>query len=125
MGSRRDGLTVTEESRRERPLHRSFMVHGFILAILVIYAAPIIGVALTSVQSNAEIAARGVWHIPENASLENFFDVWGNTATPRYLLNSFLVTIPATFLSVLGGVLLAVGAVFFFTARGARVARRR
>ena len=58
-------------------------MHGFILAILVIYAAPIIGVVLTSLQSNAEIAARGVWHIPEAASFDNFTDVWGNTATPR------------------------------------------
>jgi len=92
--------------RRARPISRSFLVHGFILAMLVIYAAPIIGVALTSVQTNAEIAARGVWHIPEDASLDNFFDIWQNTATPQYLINSFLVTIPATFLSILGGVLL-------------------
>ncbi len=97
---------VHEETRRARPLSRSMLLHGFILAILVIYAAPLIGVVLTSLQSNTEIAARGVWHIPENASLENFLDVWGNTSTPRYLLNSFMVTIPATFLSVLGGVLL-------------------
>jgi ABC-type glycerol-3-phosphate transport system permease component len=82
------------------------MLHGFILATLVIYAAPIIGVGLTSLQSNAEISARGVWHIPEAASLANFADVWQDTPMPRYLLNSFLVTIPATFFSVLGGVLL-------------------
>jgi multiple sugar transport system permease protein len=100
------GMTVTQETRRARPMSRSFVVHGFILAMLVIYAAPLIGVLLTSVQSNAEIAARGVWHIPESATLENFIDVWTNTSTPRYLLNSFMVTIPATFLSVLGGVLL-------------------
>ncbi len=100
------GLTVTEQNRRERPLHRSFVLHGFILAMLVIYAAPIIGVVMTSVMSNAEISARGVWHIPEDATLQNFFDVWNDTPTPRYLLNSFMVTIPATFLSVLGGVML-------------------
>jgi ABC-type glycerol-3-phosphate transport system permease component len=56
--------------------------------------------------SNAEISARGVWHIPESATLGNFVDVWNETPTPRYLLNSLLVTIPATALSVLGGVLL-------------------
>ena len=78
------------------------MLHGFILVILVIFAAPIIGVVMTSLQSNAEIAARGVWHIPENASLANFQDVMANTPLPRYLLNSFLVTIPATFFSVTG-----------------------
>ncbi|MFV2063446.1 MAG: carbohydrate ABC transporter permease [Chloroflexota bacterium] len=94
------------EQKRARTLSRSLVVHGFILAILLIYAAPLIGVLLTSLQSNAEIAARGVWHIPENASLANFEDVWNNTPTPRYLLNSFLVTLPATFFSVMGGVLL-------------------
>jgi multiple sugar transport system permease protein len=101
------GMTVTSDNRRVRPLSRSLVVHGFILAILVIYAAPIIGVVLTSLQSNPEIAARGVWHIPEAASLDNYADVWANTPMPRYLLNSFLVTIPATILSILGGVLLA------------------
>lgn len=99
-------LTANVEGRRARPPSRSLMLHGFILVILIIFAAPLIGVALTSLQSNAEIAARGVWHVPEKASLDSFFDVWSDTATPRYLLNSFLVTIPATFLSVLGGVLL-------------------
>lgn len=103
---RRTEVGRTQTSRRARPWYRSLALHGFILAILVIYAAPIFGVALTSVQTNAEIAARGVWHIPQAASLDNFLDVWNNTATPRYLLNSFLVTIPATVLSVLGGVLL-------------------
>jgi multiple sugar transport system permease protein len=105
MGS--GSMALGSDGQRARPWYRSFVVHGFILAILVIYAAPIIGVLLTSVQTNAEIAARGVWHIPEAASLDNFFDVWNDTPTPRYLLNSFLVTIPATFLSILGGVLLA------------------
>jgi ABC-type glycerol-3-phosphate transport system permease component len=102
----RAGVTVTEENRRARPLSRSILVHGFILAVLVVYAAPIIGVLLTSVQTNAEIAARGVWHIPEAASLANFEDILANTPTPRYLLNSFLVTIPATAISILGGLLL-------------------
>jgi multiple sugar transport system permease protein len=104
MGSA--GMTVSGEAQRTRPLSRSFVLHGFILALLVIYAAPIIGVALTALQTNAEIAERGVWHIPEAASLDNFTDVWNNTPMPRYLINSFLVTIPATFFSILGGVLL-------------------
>lgn len=99
-------MAVTHEARRARPLSRSLVVHGFILAMLVIYAAPILGVLLTSVQTNAEIAARGVWHLPEAASLDNFVEVWSETPLPRYLLNSFLVTIPATVLSVLGGILL-------------------
>ena len=93
-------------SQRKRPLNRSLLVHGFILVVLAIYAAPIIGVLLTSLQTDSEIAARGVWHIPESATLANFQDVWTNSPTARYLFNSFMVTIPATAISVLGGVLL-------------------
>ena len=81
-------------------------MHGFILAVLVVYAAPIIGIVLTSLQTDAEISARGVWHIPENATLDNFAEIWRDTPMQRYLINSFLVTIPATVISVAGGVLL-------------------
>jgi len=98
--------TQVAEQKKARPLHRSLLVHGFILAVLVIYAAPIIGVLLTSLQTDPEIAARGVWHIPENATLDNFVDVWVNSPTVRYLINSFMVAIPATAISVLGGILL-------------------
>ena len=89
-----------------RPFYRSAVLHGFILVLLILYAAPIIGVVLTSLMSNGEIAARGVWHIPENASLDNFVEVWTNSPMATYLINRFLVTIPATAVSVAGGVLL-------------------
>jgi ABC-type glycerol-3-phosphate transport system permease component len=92
--------------RRVRPLSRSLLLHGFILALLVVYAAPIIGIVLTSLQTDAEISARGVWHIPESATLDNFAEIWRDTPMQRYLINSFLVTIPATVISVAGGVLL-------------------
>jgi multiple sugar transport system permease protein len=97
---------VRAAEERARPPSRSLLLHGFILAILIVYAAPIIGIILTSLQTNAEISARGVWHIPENASLVNFQEVLTDAPMLRYLLNSFLVTIPATALSVAGGVLL-------------------
>jgi len=98
--------SISAAAPRARGRATSLLVHGFILAVLVVYAAPIIGVLLTSLQTNVEIAARGVWHIPETASLANYADVLANTPTPRYLLNSFLVTIPATAISILGGLLL-------------------
>ena len=91
---------------RARPVHRSALLHLLILLLLLVYAAPIIGVLLTSLMSNGEIALRGVWHIPENASLANYEEVWSNSPIATYLINSFLVTIPATAISVAGGVLL-------------------
>ena len=66
--------SVSEE--RTRPIHRSALLHLLILLLLLVYAAPIIGVLLTSLMNNGEIALRGVWHIPENASLANYDDAY-------------------------------------------------
>ena len=46
---------VRVAERRARSPSRSFLLHGSILALLVVYAAPIFGVILTSLQTNAEI----------------------------------------------------------------------
>jgi len=85
---------------------RSLLLHAGLLGLLAIYAAPIIGVLLTSIQSNAEIAAQGVWHLPASPTLDSYRDVLGSSSAGRYILNTFLVTIPATVLSVGGGLLL-------------------
>ena len=53
------------ESRRSVPDPGAsrLLLHGFILAVLVVYAAPIIGIVLTSLQTDAEIfSTRRVAH---------------------------------------------------------------
>jgi ABC-type glycerol-3-phosphate transport system permease component len=92
--------------RRVRSPGRSAPLHAGIVALLVVYSAPVIGVILTSLQSNAEISLNGVWHLPQQPSLANFVEVLTNSPAGRYLLNTVLVTVPATALSVSGGLLL-------------------
>jgi multiple sugar transport system permease protein len=92
--------------RRARPAGRSVLLHAGIIALLVVYSAPVIGVLLTALQSNAEISLNGVWHLPQQPSLDSFVDVFTHSAAGRYLLNTVLVTVPATALSVTGGLLL-------------------
>jgi ABC-type glycerol-3-phosphate transport system permease component len=92
--------------RGHRRSHESVLLHGLVIALIVLWAAPIIGVLLTSLQSNAEISARGVWHLPESPSLANYAEVLQDSPTGRFLFNTFLVTVPAVALSVAGGLLL-------------------
>lgn len=95
-------------------------IHLAIVAALVVYCAPLVGVLLTAFQTNAEISARGVWHLPAAPTLASFAEIFSHSGTARYLLNSVLVTIPATILSVSCGLLL--GYVFSqaeFRGRGA------
>ena len=82
------------------------LLHAGILALLVVYSAPVIGVLLTALQSNQEISLQGVWHLPQNPSLTNFIEVLTNSPAGRYLLNTVLVAVPATALSVTGGLML-------------------
>lgn len=91
---------------RARPAARSLLLHGGIIALLVIYSAPVIGVVLTSLQTNAEISLNGVWHLPQQPSLASFIEVLTDSPAGRYLLNTVLVSVPATALSVTGGLLL-------------------
>jgi multiple sugar transport system permease protein len=100
MAERRSGERIGR-----RP-GRSAALHAGIIALLVVYSAPIIGVALTALQSNAEISLHGVWHLPSQPTLDSFVEVLTNSPASRYLLNTFLVAIPATILSVTGGLIL-------------------
>lgn len=74
-----------------------------LLVFVIIYLIPILGVALTSFKTNAEIAARGIWAPTGALTVDNYLSVWRETNTPRYLLNSLLSTVPAVAISITGG----------------------
>jgi ABC-type glycerol-3-phosphate transport system permease component len=93
-------------SEGRRSLPRAALLHAGIIALLVVYSAPVIGVVLTAVQSNAEISLNGVWHVPQQPTLDSFVEVLTESPAARFLLNTVLVTVPATALSVVGGLLL-------------------
>lgn len=75
---------------------------------LVLWLAPLIAVALFSVRPEADFTAGNYWGLP--SSFE-FFANYGqvfNSAMPRYILNSFMITVP----TVIGAVALSAMAGF-------------
>ncbi len=81
--------------------------------LLIIWLLPIIAVAMTSVRGAADLNSGNYWGLPtEWQILENYTAVFKNTPIVRYILNSFLVTIPtvigALTLSCLAGFALVV-----------------
>lgn len=81
--------------------------------LLIIWLLPIIAVAMTSVRGAADLNSGNYWGLPtEWQILENYTAVFKNTPIVRYILNSFLVTIPtvigALTLSCLAGFALGV-----------------
>ncbi|MCY3875125.1 MAG: carbohydrate ABC transporter permease [Rhodobacteraceae bacterium] len=76
-----------------------------LLCLAVLFLAPTLGVLLSSVKTTREIAFGELWSIPARIYLGNFAEVISNPAVHRYFLNTFLVTVPATTLSIAFGVL--------------------
>ncbi len=79
---------------------------------LVLWLFPLIGVAVTSVRPASDLAQGNYFGIPSYLAFENYGDVFRNTPMGRYILNSFIVTIPTVIgsvaLSLLTGFALAI-----------------
>ena len=85
---------------------RKILLYLLITIIAVVYILPVIGVVLTSFKLNAEIAKEGLWTLPKILHLDNYKEVWFVANIQTYMKNSFLVTFPATFISISLGILM-------------------
>ncbi|MCA3480113.1 MAG: carbohydrate ABC transporter permease [Rhodobacter sp.] len=79
---------------------------------LLVWLFPLLGVAVTSVRPASDLAQGNYFGIPSYLAFENYGDVFRNTPMGRYILNSFVVTIPtvigAVALSLMTGFALAI-----------------
>lgn len=69
----------------------------FLLGFTVIYMFPFFSALITSVRTMDDITLNGFWSIPRELTLSNFSNAWTQARVSRYLLNSFIITIPALF----------------------------
>lgn len=103
-------LTLAASTRAAEPSTRQ---HRIVLAalyftltlIVIIYSLPGIGVIISSFKTTQEISRGGLWAIPTQINFNNYTEAWNNGNVRTYVVNSFLVTIPATFFSIAIGVL--------------------
>ena len=97
-------MSMTESAPRTEPGVLRRRAGLIVLVIFVgVYLVPVLGVVLTSLKTNAEIAERGIWAPTGNLTLDNYFEVWRKANTSRYLINSIQVTLPAVVISIAGG----------------------
>ena len=79
---------------------------------LLLWLFPLLGVAVTSVRPASDLAQGNYFGMPSYLAFENYADVFRNTPMGRYILNSFIVTIPtvigAVSLSLMTGFALAI-----------------
>jgi multiple sugar transport system permease protein len=92
-------------SRRGINQRRKLLIYGFMTLLVIAYSLPLLGVLLTSLKTTEEIAREGLWNLPNFLNWSNFSQAWLQGNGRVYMVNSFLVTIPATIGSITCGVL--------------------
>jgi len=80
-------------------------VFTVLCVLAVLFLLPTVGVLLSSIKTTREISMGQLWSAPASLFLGNFTEVLGNPAVHRYFLNTLLVTLPATAVSITLGAL--------------------
>lgn len=71
--------------------------YGGLTVLTLLWLLPVIAAFITSFRTMDDIAINGFWSIPRALSLRNFEEAWTNAQVNKYLLNSFIITIPSLF----------------------------
>lgn len=66
-------------------------------AVALAWLLPVVAALITSFRTMDDIAIRGFWSLPKDLGLNNFQRAWIDARVSKYLLNSFIITIPALF----------------------------
>ena len=86
----------TPIQRRPIWLQRSYRIS--LPIALLLWLLPLIAIALTSIRSISDINAGNYFGLPDNFSLfSNYTEIFTQTKMATYLINSFLIVIPAVF----------------------------
>jgi multiple sugar transport system permease protein len=67
----------------------------FLIGFTLLYMSPLFSAVVTSVRTMDDISLNGFWSIPQEITFQNYIDAWTRGNVSRYLLNSFIITIPA------------------------------
>ena len=78
---------------RQRVLH--ILLYIFLVVFTLLYMMPLFSAVVASLRTQDDISLNGFWSIPEQFTFENYPKAWVDGRVNRYLLNSFIITIPA------------------------------
>jgi multiple sugar transport system permease protein len=89
--------TVKTQSGNRRTIGRftRIMLYLFVIVFALTYMTPFFSAIITSVRTQDDLSLHGVFSIPQEITLQNYPQAWTQGRVSRYLLNSFIITIPA------------------------------
>lgn len=78
---------------RQRVLR--ILLYIFLVVFTLLYMMPLFSAVVASLRTQDDISLNGFWSIPEEFTFQNYPEAWTRGRVSKYLLNSFIITIPA------------------------------
>jgi multiple sugar transport system permease protein len=78
---------------RQRVLR--ILLYIFLVVFTLLYMMPLFSAVVASLRTQDDISLNGFWSIPEEITFQNYPEAWTRGRVNKYLLNSFIITIPA------------------------------
>lgn len=98
---------MTIAARGSAQVVKDRIITAFIGVFALLWIFPLAWTLWSSFRPYKEIRARGTFSIPERFGLFNYSDAIKRMELPTYLWNSFIITVPAVFLTLFFGSLIA------------------
>lgn len=86
---------TTIGSKKRAAVMSKVFLYLFLTVFTLTYMMPFFSAILTSVRTQDDISLNGFFSAPREIVLENFSEAWVKGRVSRYMLNSFIITIPA------------------------------
>lgn len=83
------------EGNKTSRIIQNLIAYGFLTTLTLIWLLPIIAALVTSFRTQDDISINGFWSWPQVMSWSNFIKAWTAARVSKYLLNSFIITIPS------------------------------
>ncbi len=90
-----DTTNLVYVKKRNWKPYRIALFYVFIIPLLFIWLVPIFMTLVTAVRSIEDITMNGPFSLPTELELGNFSEAWSRGGLSHYMVNSFIITIPA------------------------------
>jgi multiple sugar transport system permease protein len=98
---------VVNKEYRDRQKRKDTAISIFIGIFALAWVFPLIWTLYSSLRPYIDLQANGVFSVPETLNLENYFNAIRRMNLPLYFTNTAIITIPAVFLTLFLGSLMA------------------
>ncbi len=89
-------LTQAGRVERQRPFRWGLLFQYLGLTLLtLLWLLPVFAAFITSFRTMDDITTHGFWSLPTKLILDNFIKAWTSARVSKYLVNSFIITLPS------------------------------